>query len=189
MKEFLLHYSPNFIVVALGALLVIISYMTINTKSSGVWLFGGFLIAVGFLTSPWKWLALLGLTDLGYWMIPYEYFEEWLINRKFKKEHKKYDITASSISEEKRIFVKVPETNEKLELRYVTNEIYRLNVPKFRFTVSIDKEGKQYVFADRCCKGGKIEVLPFDGSYIRFDGLRAADKDMTVEIEVKNISE
>ena len=58
-----------------GALCILVSYgaMLASRREgrhiSGVPLFGGVLVALGFLLSPCKWLALLGLLDYGVWMV------------------------------------------------------------------------------------------------------------------------
>jgi len=57
-----------FVISTYGALLV--SRKT-GHHVSGFPCLGGVLILVGFLLSPCKWLALLCLTDIGFYMLPY----------------------------------------------------------------------------------------------------------------------
>lgn len=68
-----------FLVVTYGALIV-------SKKSghyvSGAPCVGGILIAVAFLTSPCKWLALLGLLDYGVWMLPYLLIKDLVFGKK-----------------------------------------------------------------------------------------------------------
>ena len=68
-------WTPAMLLGGIGLLLVIVSYGAIlaskkeNRHISGVPVFGGVLIALGFLLSPCKWLAFLGLIDYGIWEI------------------------------------------------------------------------------------------------------------------------
>ena len=66
------------ICLVLGVMLLVMTYILAPKASkksgryvSGIPCFGGILIALGFLTTPYKWLALLGLLDIN---IPYLLF-------------------------------------------------------------------------------------------------------------------
>lgn len=70
-------WYPCFFISGIGFLILALSYgcLIAGKRSkkhiSGIPFFGGLLIAAGFLLSPRKWLALLGLTDYSYWMLLY----------------------------------------------------------------------------------------------------------------------
>ena len=70
-----------FLVVTYGALIV-------SRKSehnvSGVPCVGGIFIIIAFLFSPYKWLALLGLLDYGFWELPYLLIKDFIIDRNSK---------------------------------------------------------------------------------------------------------
>lgn len=71
-----------FIIMTYGALIQ--SYRT-KKYVSGVPLVGGIIVAISFLLSPIKLLALLGLLDYGVWMIPVSFIMNVV---KDKKENK-----------------------------------------------------------------------------------------------------
>ena len=66
-------WTPCILISGIGFLLLALTYgARIASKRSGKYVsgtpcFGGLLIALGFLLSPCKWLALLGLLDYGFW--------------------------------------------------------------------------------------------------------------------------
>ena len=51
-------------------------YTVFFTESSGAPFIGGIFVAIGFLLSPFKWLALLGLLDYGEWAHPHAKISE-----------------------------------------------------------------------------------------------------------------
>ena len=57
-------------IIAFGFFFMILCYYTsFFTKSSGGPFIGGLLVAIGFLLTPYKWFALLGLLDMGFWSV------------------------------------------------------------------------------------------------------------------------
>lgn len=66
-------WTPCILISGIGFLLLALTYgARVASKRSGKYVsgtpcFGGLLIALGFLLSPCKWLALLGLLDYGFW--------------------------------------------------------------------------------------------------------------------------
>ena len=79
----------------IGLLLVAASYGAIlaskkeNRHISGVPVFGGLLIAIGFLLSPCKWLAFSGLIDYGIWELGWMCLSSLVIEPLKNKRQKK----------------------------------------------------------------------------------------------------
>ena len=86
MNDFIMHYGVCCILCLIGGLLVTVTYGSYFSKSSGVPFVGGFFIALGFLTTPHKWLALLCLVDPG-WMNIVLFFRE---NKQYEQKKKEF---------------------------------------------------------------------------------------------------
>lgn len=84
----LTRWTPCIILGVIGLFFLIMTYGAayISRKSgkfvSGVPCVGGFFIALGFLLSPCKWFAFLGLLDYGFWEIGYCLLIEPLLRKK-----------------------------------------------------------------------------------------------------------
>ena len=169
---------------AIGLFFVIMSYGAHFAKRSGVPLVGGLLIAVGFLTSPVKWLALIGLIDYGYWSIPYFLILDHIRQKRFKAVYNEQNYVKGGVNNTKSLRIKIPERNEELIKPYITSSMYSLRVPELLFSVCADISGKRFLLVDKCIKGGHIEIAEFDRDSIVLTGLKANNADMTVEIEI-----
>lgn len=88
--------NPTVIIALIGLLLAVLNFVNLiqNRKRdhfvSGIPLFGGLLILIGFLLSHHKWLALLCFTDYSWLMFPYAIISEHLPQKK-KEENKDDD--------------------------------------------------------------------------------------------------
>ena len=165
-------------------------YTVFFTTSSGVPFFGGIIVAIGFLLSPFKWLALLGLLDYGVWALPYllisghleskrrqKFFDPFYAGKEYQE--RKYDETKS-------LFVRIKERDEELEWPYTTRATYSLNIPKLVFSICLDKAGNRFLLTEEPYKSKQIKVYPFDEDMITVTGLPTKNGTMTVELEVRD---
>ena len=184
MDDFILRYGACILFCTTGLFFVIMSYGAYFAGRSGVPFVGGLLIAIGFLTSPVKWAALLGLIDHGYWSLPYVLIRDHIRRNRFVVVCAEQDYTQSITDDQRSLRIKIPGRNEELLRPYITNSMYELRVPKLLFSVCTDKTGKRFLLVDRCAKGGSIEILEFDEDSIVLTGSKAGNTEMTVEIEI-----
>ena len=184
MDDFITHYGVCILLCGIGLFFVIMTYGAAIKERSGVPLIGGFLIAIGFLTTPIKWLALLGLIDPGYWSIPYFLILDHIHNKRFDTVYSEQDYAVKTRDDAKHLRIWIPERDEELIRPYITRNMYELRIPKLLFSVCVDKTGKRFILVDKCIKGVPIEILAFDEDRIIFSGLNSKNVEMTVEIEI-----
>ncbi len=185
MFAFLDKYLITIILCGIGAFLVIATYGANRSGRSGFPIVGGLFIAVGFLLSPWKWLALLGLLDYGPGYLAYLYISEAMVDARFKSLSRHNRYREPSEDKDYCLVVKVPQINEELVRPYKTNSTYRYFVPKCFFRVCIDSSGKKLLLLDRCRGDKKIDVIPFEGNRVVVTGMKHRLNDVTLEIEVR----
>ena len=164
-------------------------YTIFFTTSSGAPFIGGIFVAIGFLLSPFKWLALLGLLDYGVWGLPYAIIEEWIEGKRRRKffdpfyEEKAY--LEKTHDETKSLFVRIRERDEELEWSYVTRAEYTLNIPSLVFSICLDKDSNRFLLTEEPYKSKQIKVYPFNEDMITLTELPTKKGTMTVEIEVR----
>ena len=187
MDHFILQYGLCIVLFSIGLFFIIVSYYANHTGRSGMPFIGGIFIALAFLTTPVKWLALLGLIiDYGYWYLPYFLIMDRIHNKRFGVVYSKQDYAESVRDDTKQLLIRIPKRNEELLRPYITSSVYELRVPKLLFSVCSDKMGKRFLLVDNCIKGNHIEILEFDKDSILLTGLKSKDIDLTVEIEIVN---
>lgn len=184
MDNFIFHYGVGILLCAIGLFFVIMTYGAHFTGRSGVPFVGGLFIAIGFLTMPVKWPALLGLMDPGYWSIPYFLVLDHIRDKKFAAVYSEQDYEEKTVDNTKALRIWILERNEEVIRPYSTRHIYELRIPKLLFAVCKDKTGKCFILVDKCIKGGQIEILGFDEEHILISGLKSDHDDFTVEIEI-----
>lgn len=184
MSDFLTHYTACIILVGIGLFFVIMSYVAARAGRTGVPLVGGLLIAVGFLTSPLKWLALLGLIDYGWWLLPYVLISEHLQGKKFDRFFAEHGFAERKQDDTKLVRIFIPDREEELFHPYITRMLHPLNIPKMVFAVCADKDGNLFLAVDHCKKGSEIESLPFDDNRITVTGHTKEGKAMEVDISI-----
>lgn len=163
MDEFIRQYGACILFVSIGLFFVIMSYLAERAGRSGGWFLGGLLIAVGFLTSPVKWLAVLGLVDKGYIALPYTLISQHIINRRFGKVIAEKDFADSDADKTKQLIVTIPDTNEEYILPYIFNCTHEFRRPKILFSLCKDKAGNNFLLYDTKTNGKNISIIPFDG--------------------------
>ncbi len=88
--------NPTVIVALIGLLFSVLNFVNLLQSRkrdhfvSGIPLFGGLLILIGFLLSHHKWWALLCFTDYSWWAFPWALISEHL-SQKRKEENKDDD--------------------------------------------------------------------------------------------------
>lgn len=184
MVDFISQYIVCIILCAIGLFFVVMTYGAHFAERSGVPLVGGFFIAIGFLTTPVKWLALIGLIDPGYWSIPYSLILDHIRSKRFEAIYAQQDYAEQIVDGTKHLRIWISDRNEELIWHYSTNHMYQLRIPKLLFAVCVDKNGKRFILLDKCINGVSIEILSLDDDRIVFSDLKAKDTKMTVEIEI-----
>lgn len=184
MNDFISQYGLSILLCAIGLFFIIMSYGAAFAGRSGVPFVGGLFIVVGFLISPMKWLALLGLIDYGYWTIPYFMVLDHIRRNRFEAIYAEKGYIPKITDDTKSLCIKIPDRNEELIRPYITNYMYELRIPKLLFSVCTDNTGKRFMLVDKCIKGGQIEILEFDKDSILLTGQKSKDVNMTVEIEI-----
>lgn len=183
MNQFMLEYGFCMLLGIPGLFIVIMSYAAALAGRSGVPLFGGLLIAAGFLTSPCKWLALLGLIDYGCWYGLYAGIVYHIHSKRFEAMYAAQNFVREQ-DDTKRLRIRIPARNEEFLHPYVTNSLHELRMPKLLFSVCIDQAGNRFLLVDRWRRDGHIEMLPFDEDSIPLTELQYKGADMPVEIAV-----
>ena len=195
MNEFISQYGVCILLCVIGGFFVIMSYATYGTGSSPTPFIGGILIAIGFLTTPYKWLALLGLVDYATPMIIYSIYD----SKKFDKVLKSFKeriatefVATEDLPDElkkttdrdsgTRLFVNIPDREEELEWFFYFNNVYRLRIPKVYFSICINKKSERILLVDR--GDGHIEATSFEQDSITINGLMVKEKGKEKEIKV-----
>ena len=186
MDEFIMRYGVCLVLCIPGFILVIVSYLAQRSGRSGGWFLGGLLIAAGFLLSPHKWLAFLGLIDYGYWGLPLALITEHIFGKKFRAVYDELGISTGRKDESREIIVTIPERNEVLEYPFITCSLHELTIPKLLFSVYEDNEGKLFLLADKRTKGSRPESIAFEGNHIQTEAFGRKKRKMTVMIEIKD---
>ncbi len=183
MDKFLIDYGVCIILGGIGLFFVIMSYIAAKAGRSGVPIVGGILIIIGFLTTPVKWLALLGMVDYGLWALPYIIIIESIKRKKFSRIYSQQGYIPGKPDNTKMLKIYIPDRDETLEWGYGTNIVYILNIPKIFMSICVDKEGRRFMLAD-ILNGSGIEVFDFENDKITLYGYGSKKKKMEVVIEV-----
>ena len=173
----------------IGVFFLTVTYIALylskkNEKNiSGAPFFGGVIIAVAFLLSPIKWLALLGLLDYGIWVLPYVLLSDYFQNQRFKKIYIQQNYINSVRDNSKSLRVTIPERNEELILPYITNSVFELKVPKLLFAICTNKDGLNFLLINKY-KKDNIEIIEVNKNTILLEELKSKDINLTVKIEI-----
>ena len=186
MDEFVMRYGVCLVLCIPGFILVIVSYLAQRSGRSGGWFLGGLLIAAGFLLSPHKWLALLGLIDYGYWGLPLVLITEHINGKRFRVAYDELGISTGRKDDSREMIVTIPERNEVLEYPFITCCLHELTIPRMLFSVYEDNEGRLFLLADKCTKGNILESMAFEGDHIQTEAFDKKKRNMTVLIEIKD---
>lgn len=184
MENFIFNYGVCIILSAIGLFFIVMTYSAYSAGRSGAPFLGGLLIAIGFLTTPVKWLALLGLIDPGYLGIPYFIITDHLREKRFGDVYKKQDYAGKTHDETKQLHIRIPDRNEEIIHPCITNHIYELRIPKLLFTVCIDKNGDRFILTDKVSDGKNIEISDFNTDTFVLAVPGPGGKDMAVEIGI-----
>lgn len=187
MEAFLVHYGACLVLSGLGLLLVIVSYAAARAGRSGIPLVGGLLIAAGFLTTPYKWLALLCLIDYGFWMIPYARIYTHIYQKKFDACMTAQDYQPHLIDRSKRLMIRIPARNETLERSYDTNTVFQLNVPRLMLALCRDASGAEVLLLHPRRRGAAISACPLTDGKAVLTAYTDDGAPMTVRICIEDL--
>lgn len=169
---------------AVGLFFVSMTYGAYLSERSGVPLIGGLLIAAGFLTTPVKWLALLGLIDPGYWEILYIIITYRIRKKRFCHLFAQQGYTEKAHDPAKQLRIFIPDRNEELICPYITNYIHELRKPRLLFSVCTDKNGDCFILTDKGSNGKSIEISDFNSGSITLTAPGPGGAYMAVEISM-----
>ncbi len=185
MLDFIRQYIICAVFVAMGLFLIIgniavmLSHRFKKTHVSGIPILGGFLIVIGFLTTPkpFKYLALLGLLDPTIWMqfvnIYYCKNEDAILNKRYAPFFAEHDFSPSREDESLQIVSSIiykgrEEFPHNQEYYYETNKAFRVGYPWALMMVT-EKDGKRFLVLDTGTEGNlkkidpeKISIHPFE---------------------------
>lgn len=184
MGNFFINYGACIILSAIGLFFIAMTYGAYFTERSGVPFLGGLLIAAGFLTTPLKWLALLGLIDPGYLGIPYFIITDHIREKRFGAVYEKLRFAEKTHDDTKQLRIRIPDRNEEIFRRYSTNHIHELRISQLLFSVCIDKNGDRFILTDKGAYGKNIEISHFNTESVVISAPGPDGKDMTVEIGI-----
>lgn len=185
MDNFILQYTILCVILcAIGLFFIIMSFCAERAGRSGVPFIGGIFIAAGFLITPVKWLAFLGLIDYSYWSFLHILISNHIHSKRFKAVYSEQNYTESAMDNTKLLHIKIYGKDQELIKLYVTSKVYELRVPKLLFSVCTDKTGNLFLLVDRCVKGSNIDILDFHNEYILITELESKKEDLAVEIKV-----
>ena len=191
LKVFFLSYPLSATLICLGAFFVIMTYGAwfASIKSghfvSGVPVVGGLLIMIGFLTSPYKILCLMGLLDYGFWELLFIFYYDFIylktIDKRYSDIFRKYgdrkvcdNDTLLAIKLGDRMFYHVYETAHVIS-------IHRL---KTVIAICLDCEGNRYLMIDRRMKKQKPQIISFDSDLIQADDINYDRKNVSMTMEI-----
>lgn len=183
MNQFITQYGFCILLAGPGLFFVLMSYGAAHAGRSGVPLFGGLLIALGFLTTPHKWLALLGLIDFGFWYQPYAMIIYHIHSKRFDALYAAHNFIRAR-DDTRCLRIRIPERNEEFLRPFETNQLHEFRVPKLLLSVCTDKAGARFLLVDHYRKDGQIEILPFEENSILLTGCKDNDTSLTMEIAV-----
>lgn len=98
MQEFTKEWGITLFIGIPGLFFLIITYGALfvswkNKKNiSGVPFFGGLLIFIAFLLSPYKWLCFLGFLDYGFWQLPCLFIKDFMAKNKTEVLNTNFEI-------------------------------------------------------------------------------------------------
>lgn len=174
-----------------GAVFVILTYAAYAASRrggryvSGFPILGGLLIAVGFLITENRWLALLALTDPGFLMLPYALIRDHRDRNRFPAVFgsaiQAHGFQTPPHPGERYIRITTPADSLTHWFQYL--HPYYLRVPHIAFMLCADAEGNGYLLLDRYT-GSKAELLPFDGSRITVDDIVYRNQTVSVTVEI-----
>lgn len=161
MDMFLTQYGGCILLCAVGLFFVVMSYLAAKYGRSGVPFVGGFLIALGFLTTPHKWLALLALVDYGYWYIPYAVISDHFHRARLRKAVAALHLRVRTSDQPDLLYIRIPARNEEIGSQYFEGTVYQLRVPRLFYAICTDEAGSTFLLADPCKRGSGIQTIPF----------------------------
>lgn len=132
---------------------------------SGVPIFGGLFILVGFLISTNKWLAFFALLDPGFIGFPYSVISYSRRRKKYTKEFltfmQGHSLTCNKDNKPFEVHITTPKDKD-LIFSCAEGSPYFLFYPKLAYAFCEDSDGKKILLVNRCKKGSETEALPFD---------------------------
>ena len=186
MNDFFMHYGVCIILCVIGLFFVTETYLSRKTTSSGVPFVGGILIALGFLTTPHKWLALLGMIDPGWFMPFYAIWDDRQYHKaaaQFVAFVSAHSFAESAADQSRVLLITIPERKEIIDhWKYQTNHVYLLHIPRVYFAACTDAEGKSVLAYSTDAE--TIRLLSFADGAVTLPEI----KGMTVTIEIKENS-
>ncbi len=160
-------YTFTLIFAIPGALAIISCYCSMKFGGSGI-PFGGIGVALGFLLSPVKWPALLGLADPSVYSFIWAVFLKPMEEKRVINEFREFrNVGEPKVHEDLRLLVKVERTNEELLWNYFENGSYSLLHPKLWFFICETEEGEKEVIIKR--KREDFEVKSFRENEVSFE--------------------
>ena len=207
MMDFVRNHMLCVVLVFLGLLLVIGNYYLIlsnrrrKTHVSGIPFLGGLMIALGFLTTPYKYLALLGLLDptiCGLFIsIYYGKNESTFLKKRYdaflSEKHLSPELSRSDLKIVSVIHYENRETPHEQEFPYITNRPFQIGYPWVVILVAEEPApaGKRFLILDTGTDGNlkkldpeKIRILPFDDGKIELHDIADFLKgDVSIRVE------
>ena len=207
MMDFVRNHILCVVLVFLGLLLVIGNYYLIlsnrrrKTHVSGIPFLGGLMIALGFLTTPYKYLALLGLLDptiCGLFIsIYYGKNESTFLKKRYdaflSEKHLSPELSRSDLKIVSVIHYENRETPHEQEFPYITNRPFQIGYPWVVILVAEEPApaGKRFLILDTGTDGNlkkldpeKIRILPFDDGKIELHDIADFLKgDVSIRVE------
>lgn len=165
------------ILCTLGLFFIIMSYGAQRAGRSGVPFTGALFIAIGFLVTPYKWLALLALADPGFFMIGFMIKDNIDYKKAvpvFEKAFAEGGYKESNDDELITLDISVPVINETLTRKLKARHIMLYHIPRVFFSIVYDKSGSRKLLV--LDKGGQVRALPFDEDTLTIEGLEYKGK-------------
>ena len=191
MSEFFTHYGAFIIacIIFIG-MWALSLYATYNGRSGAPFI-GGIAMIMGGLSTPHKWLALLGLLDYITFAIIYAFIDGVRYarrNERFIKAFEKHGFsTVPKEYKDKHISVKAGD-DEPLVWDYCENRPYGLRTPDVFFAICYDeKTEKRTLLVDTGKKDSEIKAVPLIYDSIEIKGYKKTflKKAQTVSVKIK----
>ena len=186
MNAFLTEYGICIVLLLIGIFHIIMAYLSYG-KSSSVPFLGGILIIIAFLTSPLKFLAVLGLSDPTFWYIPYDLISDFIKRKRVLNFISDKNYLPGKVYKDKELVVSVPIIKEELHNTFITNKIHNYNIPKCSFLICETDSGRVVIF-DKGSNCKNFEILPFKDNSITLPGLKYKSQDAVVILEIKSVN-
>ena len=166
MGDLMTRWGACIVLCGLGLFFIIMTVWADRAGRSGVPFTGALCIALGFLLSPVKWLAVLALLDPGVPGVVFAIVE----NKRFEGARQEFRETLAErgavpgeTDRSRTLVLTIPQREERLEYSWSPGALNMLRVPKVYFGIFGDGEGRTWLMTRGYEEPEEPQLLPLEG--------------------------